>query len=328
MANMTLNVTLRSILLVGGTGFIGTALAQRLSALGLRVIVPTRRADKGDALRLLPTVEVVEADVYDTSVLCGLMSEVDAVVNLVGVLHSESDVPYGPEFARAHVELPRTIVAAARLSEVSRIVHLSALGADMHGPSEYLRSKADGEAVIHVADPDIEWTIFRPAVVFGPGDKFLNLFAKLTTWLPILPLGGAHTRFQPVFVEDVVSAIVCALRQHKGLGETIELAGPRVYTLADLVRYVADLRGHRCMVLSLPEKLALLQAACMEYLPGPLMSRDNVLSMRRDCVASGPAMPFGLPATALETVTPQWLLGEGDWRGALDRFRQRAHRNA
>ena len=279
-------------------------------------------------MRLLPTIDVVEADIYDTGVLCGLMNEVDAVVNLVGVLHSESDVPYGPEFSRAHVELPRTIVAAARLSEVPRIVHVSALGADVHGPSEYLRSKADGEAVIRAAGPQIEWTIFRPSVVFGPGDNFLNLFAKLTSWLPLLPLGGAKTRFQPVFVEDVVSAIVLALQQRAGIAEVIELAGPRIYPLAALVRYVAHLQGHHCPVLPLPEKLALLQAAIMECLPGPLMSRDNVRSMRRNCVAAAaPAMPFGLGATALETVAPQWLQPEGDWRGAFDSFRQRAHRN-
>lgn len=320
-------MTLRSVLLIGGTGFIGSCLAQRLSAMGVRVVVPTRREVKGDALRLLPTVDVVEADIYDTGVLCGLMTNVDAVVNLVGVLHSESDAPYGPEFARAHVELPRTVVAAARLSEVPRIVHISALGADVHGPSEYLRSKADGESVVRAAGPDIEWTIFRPSVVFGQHDKFLNLFAKLSAWLPVLPLGGAHTRFQPVYVEDVVSAIVHALVQRAGIDQIIELAGPRVYTLADLVRYVAHLQGHHCVILALPESLAMLQAACMELLPGPVMSRDNVLSMRRDNVSDAP-MPFGLAATALETVAPLWLRYDGGWHGLFDNFRQRAHRSS
>ncbi|MDB5801293.1 MAG: NAD-dependent dehydratase [Rhodocyclales bacterium] len=326
------DMTLRSVLLVGGTGFIGSSVAQRLSALGLHVIVPTRRLTKGDALRMLPTIDLVEADIYDTCALCGLMNEVDAVVNLVGVLHSESDAPYGPEFARAHVELPRTLVAAARLSEVPRIVHVSALGADIHGPSEYLRSKADGEAVIRATGPEIAWSIFRPAVVFGPHDKFLNLFATLTAHLPVLPLGGAHTRFQPVFVEDVAAAIVHAVLHRAGLGETIELAGPRIYTLAELVSYVAQLQDHHCMILPLSEKLALLQAAIMECLPGPLMSRDNVRSMRRDCVASTSvagttaSMPFGIHATALETVAPQWLCDDGDWRGMFNGFRQRAHR--
>jgi uncharacterized protein YbjT (DUF2867 family) len=321
-------MTLRNVLLIGGTGFIGSSVARRLTGLGVHVIVPTRRLAKGDALRLLPTIDVVEADIYDTGVLCGLMNEVDAVVNLVGVLHSESDVPYGPEFARAHVELPRTLAAAARLSEVPRLIHVSALGADVHGPSEYLRSKADGEAVIRAADPDIAWTIFRPSVVFGPADNFLNLFAQLTAHLPIVPVGGGHTHFQPVFVEDVSTAIVHALQHHAGISEVIELAGPRVYTLAALVRYVAQLQGHHCWVLPLPERLAMWQAAVMECLPGPLMSRDNVRSMRRDCVATTvPAMPFGLEASALETVAPQWLQPAGDWRGVFDSFRQRAHRS-
>jgi NADH dehydrogenase len=254
------------------------------------------------------------------------MTDADAVVNLVGVLHSEPDVPYGPGFACAHVELPRTIVAAARLTDVSRLVHVSALGADIHGPSEYLRSKADGESVIRAAGPDIDWTIFRPSVVFGPGDSFLNLFAKLTAVLPVLPLGGAQARFQPVYVEDVVDAIVHALLHRAGLNEVAELAGPRIYTLAELAKYVARLCGHHSWIMPLPERLALLQAHCMEYLPGPLMSRDNVHSMRCDSVAHGEPMPFGLTPTALETVAPQWLRETGDWRAFFNDFRQRAHR--
>ena len=319
-------MTLRTVLLIGGTGFIGRSLAQRLTGLGVRVIVPTRRASCAAPLRLLPTIDVVEVDCCDTSVLCGLMTDVDAVANLVGVLHSESDAPYGPEFARAHVELPRTIVAAARLSEVPRVVHLSALGADVHGPSEYLRSKADGETAIRAAGPEIEWTIFRPSVVFGPGDDFLNLFSKLSSWLPVLPLGGAHTRFQPVFVEDVVSAIVHALQHHAGINEVIDLAGPRTYTLAELVRYVVRLQRHWSVVLPLPESLAMMQAACMECLPGPLMSRDNLRSMHRDSVTSGVPMPFGLTATAMETVAPLWLRNDRGWRSLFNQFRQRAHR--
>jgi NADH dehydrogenase len=144
--------------------------------------------------------------------------------------------------------------------------------------------------------------------------------------LPVLPLGGAHARFQPVFVEDVVTAIVYALQHRAGINEVIELTGPRIYTLAELVRYVVRLQRHCSVMLPLPESLAMLQAACMECLPGPVMSRDNVLSMRRDSVASGPPMPFGLMPAALETVAPLWLRHDCGWRGLFNQFRQRAHR--
>lgn len=320
---------LRSVLIVGGAGFIGRHLAQRLASHGLRVIVTTRHARLADPLRMLPTVELVEADVYDTGVLCGLMNGIDAVVNLVGVLHSESDQPYGPEFARAHVELPRTIVAAARLSEVSRIVHVSSLGADPHGPSEYLRSKADGEAVIRAAGPDIAWSIFRPSVVYGPQDHFLSLLAQLTR-LPVLPLGGAHTRFQPVFVDDVVTAVSLALETGQGHGDVMPLVGPRTYTLAELAAFVARLCGHHTLIVPLPEPVAMLQAAIMEWLPGPLMSRDNLRSMQRDSVLDIPGsapLPFGLVPCMLESVAAHCLARETSVREAFNFYRQSAHRH-
>lgn len=298
---------IRTVLLLGGTGFIGQALAASLSAAGLRLIVPTRSLRHAGNLRLLPATEIVETDIFDTGCLCRLMGCADAVVNLVGVLHSESDTPYGPEFARAHVELPRIIAASARLCGVPRIIHVSALGADPQGPSEYLRSKADGEAAIRAAGDSICWTIFRPSVVFGAQDSFLNLFARLLPWLPVFPLGGARTRFQPVFVGDVVATIRHALLTGAGKDSTLELAGPHIYSLADLVRLVARYTGRRVLVLPLPERLALCQAAVMECLPGPLMSRDNVRSMRRDNVASGAPLPFGLAPTAIESVAPRWL---------------------
>jgi uncharacterized protein YbjT (DUF2867 family) len=317
---------IRTVLLIGGSGFIGRQLAQALTTAGLRVIVPTRKLRHAAALRVLPGAEIIEADIFDTGSLSALMAQADAVVNLVGVLHSESDAPYGPEFARAHVELPRTIACAARIADVRRVIHISALGADAHGPSEYLRSKADGEAAISQAGAHICWTIFRPSVVFGPEDKFLNLFAQLTRVLPVLPLGGAKARFQPVFVGDVVRAICLALLEGKGANSTLELAGPRIYTLAELVRWVARITGRHRLVLPLPDALAMAQAAVMECLPGPLMSRDNVRSMQRDNVASGEPLPFGLQATALESVAPQWLCHVSQ-RDAFDQFRQHARRH-
>ncbi|MFT3734933.1 MAG: complex I NDUFA9 subunit family protein [Rhodocyclaceae bacterium] len=314
---------IRTVLLLGGTGFIGKALAEALTTAGLRLIVPTRTLRHADALRLLPGTEIVQVDVLDTGRLSQLMACADAVVNLVGVLHSECDSPYGPEFACAHVELPRVIAAAARLTGVRRIIHVSALGADPHGPSEYLRSKADGEAAIREAGTGIRWTIFRPSVVFGAQDNFLNLFARLLRYTPVFPLGGAHARFQPVHVGDVVAAIRHALLTGEGADSTLELAGPRIYTLADLVRLVARLIGRRVFVIPLPRALAMAQAALMECLPGPLMSRDNVRSMQRDNIASAEPLPFGLTPTAIESIAPRWL---NPAPRSFDQYRRQARR--
>ena len=297
----------RKILIVGGSGFVGTAIAGRLARDGVTLVVPSRRRERVRHLLPLPTVELVEANVFDPATLDRLMTGVDAVVSLVGVLHSRSGSPYGPDFARAHVELPTRLVAAARKAGVRRIVHVSALGADSAGPSEYQRSKAAGEAAIRAAAPDVEWTILRPSVIFGPGDSFLNLFAELLKRFPVMPLGGARARFQPVYVADVADIVAEALTRGDAAGQVFDVAGPQVYTLKHLVEYVGDVTGHRRPVVPLPEGLAMLQAGLLECLPGPLMSRDNVRSMRADNVATGAPQPWGREPTSLETIAPAYL---------------------
>lgn len=298
---------IRNVLVVGGSGFVGSAVAERLTAAGLRLVIPTRRRERARHLLLLPTAEVVEADVFDPPTLASLMTGMDAVVSLVGVLHSRSGSPYGPGFARAHVELPKRLVAAARQAGVQRIVHVSALGASADAPSEYQRSKADGEAAIRAAAPDLAWTILRPSVIFGPGDSFLNLFASLVRRFPVMPLGGADARFQPVYVEDVADVVAEALQRSDAAGQTFDMAGPTQYSLRELVEYVGDLTGYPRPVIPLPEGLAMLQAGVLEMLPGPLMSRDNVRSMRAPNITAGPPQPWGRVPTSLEAITPIYL---------------------
>lgn len=310
------------VLIVGGSGFVGTAVAERLARDGVRLVLPTRRLSGARHLLPLPTAEVVEADVFDPATLRRLMTGVDALVSLVGVLHSPPGSPWGPAFARAHVELPTRLVAAAREMGVRQIVHVSALGADPAGPSEYQRSKAAGEAAIRAASPDLAWTILRPSVIFGPGDSFLNLFADLVRRFPVMPLGGAGARFQPVYVGDVAEQVVEALTRPDAAGQTFELAGPRVYTLRQLVEYVGTLTGCRRMVIPLPEGLAMLQAALLEHLPGPLMSRDNVRSMRADNVATGAPQPWGWVPTALEAIAPIYL-GKANKRSRISGWQLR-----
>lgn len=316
------------VVVIGGSGFIGSHLVARLSAAGARVIVPTRRFERAKHLIFLPRVEVCEADVYEEATLRRLFTGAVAVINLVGVLHSRRGQPYGPDFARAHVELPRRIVAAATAAGVPRYLHMSALGADRDGPSMYQRSKADGEAAAR-ASAALAATIFRPSVVFGPEDRFLNLFAGMQKFLPCVPLAGAHARFQPVFVGDVAQAFVNALADPASRHQVYELGGPAVYTLARLVRMAGRYAGHARPVLALPAPLARLQALLFECLPGtPLMSRDNLDSMRVDNVIdpAGPALTLAdldIQPAAIEAVAPHYL-GHAALR--YDEFRSRAGR--
>jgi len=322
----------QNILLIGGSGFIGRHVASRLAADGRRLVVAARRRQRARDLILLPTVDVVDADVHDGATLERLMAEQDAVINLVGVLHggrAPAGAAYGPEFARAHVELPRRIVRAAAQAGVRRVLHVSALGADPRGPSMYLRSKADGEAAIKAAT-GIASTIFRPSVVFGRDDSFLNLLAGLAAWLPVLPLGCADACFQPVWVEDVAAAIVNAVDNEACFGKVYELCGPRVYTLQELAGFAARASGHPRRIVALPPGIARLQARLMELMPGaPLLSRDNLDSMKINNVASQqpyvPAPELGVHPASLEVEAAIYLAGASS-QLRFDRFRARAHR--
>ena len=315
----------KRVVIVGGSGFIGSAIANRLCEAGVKVLIPTRRRSRAGHVLLLPNADVVETDVHDPAALARLFEDADAVINTVGVLHSRPGTPFGPDFARAHVELPQKIVTACRTAGVARLVHISALGADANGPSEYQRSKAAGEHAIEAAGPDIAWTILRPSVVFGRGDSFLNLFADLARMFPVLPLTGASCRFQPVYVEDVAEAVYQSLTRPDAAGQTFELAGPTVYTLRQLVEYVSALIGKPRPVLGLPEGIGMVQARLMEFAPQPLMSRDNVRSMKVDNIATGSPQPFGMSPTALETVAPAWL-GKAAPRAHYYPFRRHARR--
>lgn len=315
----------RTVLLIGGSGFVGSRIAHHLSERGLRVVVPTRRRERAKHLILLPTVEAVEADVHDPATLRRLCAGQDAVISLVGILQSRRGTPYGADFARAHVELPTQIVAACRRTGVPRIVHLSALKSAADALSMYLRSKADGEAAIRAGAPDIATTIVQPSVIFGPGDSFLNLFADLARRLPMLPLACPDARFQPVYVDDVARVVAEALDNEGSFGKTYELCGPTVYTLRQLADYVGVLSGCRRPVIGLSPALSHLQARVMEWLPGAPMSRDNVDSMRVDNVCSGCALPFGLAPTALEAVAPSYI-GRAVPRSAYNALRGKAHR--
>ncbi len=301
-----------NILVVGGSGFVGRHLVAALATRGARVAVPARRRERAKHLFLLPTVEVIEADVNQPGVLARLAAGRDVVINLAGVLHSRrgrSDErgpnDYGPDFARVHVELAQAVVRACRAGGVKRLLHMSALGADAQAPSEYLRSKGIGERAA-LAAADMAVTVFRPSVIFGPEDSFLNLFATLTKFLPVIVLASPQARFQPVYVGDVVKAFLAALDEHASQGRRYELGGPKQYTLRELVKAVCAITGRRRLIIGLGERLSLWQARMMEFLPVKLMTRDNIRSMQVPSVCSTP-FPFGIEPAALEALAPSWL---------------------
>lgn len=315
----------QSIALIGGSGFIGSHLANALVAAGKNVRIATRRRSHAAHLTLLP-LDVIELDVFDPIELARFVEGADAVVNLAGTLHGRRGNPYGPEFAKLHVELPSRIAAACEGKGVHRLVHLSAINADSNGPSMYLRSKGDGEKAV-LAAAQLATTIFRPSVVFGPEDRFLNTFAALQRYFPVLPLAKPEAKFQPVYVGDVVKAILGTLDLDAAHGRTYELGGPTVYTLEALVRYCGELIGRHARIVRLPDALAYMQALSFETLPGePLITRDNLDSMSRDAVLSGPLAPeLNLEPVAVEAIAPAYL-NEAALRSRFSAFRATARR--
>ena len=339
---------MKKILVLGGTGFVGSHVCEKLVRDGWHVTVPTRRRDHARHLLHLPPLTVLEMDVNDESALIRALAGHDAVVNLVAILHGTQAA-----FHRVHVALPEKLAKACLLSGVPQVLHISALGADAEqpesAPSMYLRSKGQGEAVLRQAasggvagvptGAGFELTCLRPSVIFGANDQFLNLFARLQKIFPIMPLAGAQAQFQPVWVQDVASAVVQCVRP-RAPGSTaawspvFELCGPEVFTLQQLVQLSGRLSGiaggRGRWVVGLPSWLGRLQARLMGLMPGkPLMSADNLDSMQVANVATGRypgLMALGINPTALRPIAGDYLSHRSAERRLTDLRTQAHHR--
>ena len=270
------------ILLIGGNGFVGRVLAAQLQAEGYSVLLPTSHLASGRDLRMLPKVHLEDADVHDfdeLQSLCARIKSNGAVINLVGVLHDKPAMPYGKVFKAAHVDLPKNIITAMQLHGLKRYLHMSALGAYSNGPSMYQRSKGDGEVAVKASG--LDWTIFRPSVIFGAQDQFINLFTKLTKLSPVLPLANHQAKFQPVSVDDVAKAFVMSLKMPQIIHQSYDLVGPTIYSMKEIVEFAARKAKTSCAIIPMPAFVGYLQALAFEFLPVPtLMSRDNIASMQ------------------------------------------------
>jgi uncharacterized protein YbjT (DUF2867 family) len=319
------------IIVLGGSGFIGRHVCEKLIAAGHNVTVPTRNVNQCKHLQMLPGLHLLPCDVHNAAQLAAAVAGHEVLVNLVAVLHGSEQ-----RFEQVHVQLPQNVVAACNAAAASgpapRIVHVSALGAALDAPSMYQRSKARGEAVL--TGSGLDFAILRPSVVFGAEDKLLNLFASLQKLAPIVPLAGADTQFQPVWVEDVAQALVllatdlsysnnsCSrsipmgyspktLKKDAAQQPVYEACGPEVLSLRDLFAIAGQCVGAKRPILPLPMPMARVQAWVMEHLPGePLMSRDNLASMKVANTASGqlPGLAdLGITASSVQAIAPTYL---------------------
>lgn len=296
-------MSLPRIVVFGGTGFVGRRLVAELVRRGFAVTVPSRNRERQRDLLVLPGAEVVTADVYAAADLRRLLDGAQAAINLIGILNERGRRGHG--FQRAHVDFTDGLIAACRASGVRRLLQMSALNAG-RGESHYLRTR--GQAEDSVRGSELEWTIFQPSVIFGPGDGLFDRFAKLLRLAPVLPLARADARFAPVYVGDVAEAFVRALEDPITIGQLYEIYGAETLNLAEIVRYTARCLGLRRAILPLPDALGRLQAAIFDFVPGKPFSTDNFLSLKRDAVGGIDGLyRLGIEKTPIDAIVPQQL---------------------
>ncbi len=315
-------MTIKRICIIGGSGFVGRHIAHQLVERGYDVRLLTRDRERAKHLLVLPSAEVITANVHDRAELARQFSGMDAVISLAGILHQSKK----NSFDNTHVQLTQKVLDACRATAVQRVLHMSALAATPNAPSAYLRSKAEAEKRVlafQQAGSGVT-TIFRPSVIFGHGDSFINLFAKLIKILPVIALACPNARFQPIHVDDVARAFADSLDQASTFGQAYNLCGPKIYTLRELITLIAALLGKRRPIIGLGPRLSYLQAWLMEWLPVKLLTRDNYLSMQVDSVCDC-EFPFDFKPSSLESVVPEYLAGASR-RGKYALFRNRAGR--
>lgn len=294
----------RRITILGGTGFVGTQLSCSLAQQFDEVVLLSRHSQRSRTLKILPNVHVEQVDVHDPEQLQNAISGSDAVINLVGILNAAGSSNYS--FKGAHVELTKKVLGACKQAGVSRYLHMSSLNADAKdGSSEYLRSKGEAENLVKQS-AGIHWTIFQPSVIFGEYDSFFNRFAGLLVSLPVFPLACPDSRMAPVFVGDVTDSMINALNDTNTHGKTLQLCGPKDYSLEELVEFTAATAGLSRKIIRLPDGLARLQAKVMELVPGKPFSMDNYLSLQTDsvCTEECERQP-----TSIEAIVPTYLGG-------------------
>lgn len=291
------------ICILGATGFVGTELCAQLLARGYAITVLTRNPDNARHLRVLPSLSVQVVKDFSSDTISLHLKGCSVLINLIGILNERGH--RGTGFHRAHVDITRASLQACENSGVNRYLQMSALNADPNGPSHYLRSKGKAEAYLNAFARDkVNITIFKPSVIFGADDSFLNRFAALLKFTPgVFPLACGHARFAPVYVGDVVASMVNSIENKSCYGQSYELCGPKEYTLKELVEYVAKLSGYNTKIISLPLLLSKMQAMALEFVPGKPFSLDNYNSLKVDSVcAQGCACE-----TSLESIAPSYL---------------------
>lgn len=311
------------ILILGGTGFVGRHLCARLDREKYDITVITRLDAQRHDLWVLPRVRIIEADPHNEEQLTRALRGHDAAINLIGILNEKGRD--GSGFQRAHVGMTKTVIAACRKANVKRYLHMSALGAGK-GQSHYQKTKGEAERIALAAgEEDLQVTVFKPSVIFGPGDSFILRFAGLLRWFAVLPLACPNARMAPVFIGNVVEAFLRCLNDRTSFGKSYQLCGPASYTLKELVEYTARTLAYRRLIIGLPDWASRMQGSLLDFVPGKPFSKDNYLSLKTDNVCEHNDLEqLDIAPLSIESVVPGYL-GVNERQFRLGMFRR--HRN-
>jgi len=283
-------VNYKNVILLGGSGFVGRHLAVELAQRGFQVTIPCRRPQQLNALRVLSNITLRQANIMNPGELSSLCKGHDVVINLVGILNESKKT----SFRKIHIDFIKTMVQACQNNGIKRLLHISALGANQaSGSSQYLRSKGEGENLLHTYGQNkLEVTSFQPSVIFGPDDSFINRFAGvLRLCLGAFPQACPHSRFSPVYIQDVVSRIADSINNPDSLSRRYPLCGPETLTLLQIVEQIKQVLGYRCKIIGLSSGASQLQAMMLENLPGKLFALDNYRSLQTPSTCDSPHAP-------------------------------------
>ena len=291
------------ICILGGSGFVGRNLINTLSKENHTITVITRDFDKNKDLAIYPNLKLIQEDVYNEKRMLEVSKSHDVLINLIGILNEKGF--RGKGFFLAHSKIARIILNVCKQNRIKRILHMSALNADPGGSSHYLRTKGEAESFLHTyGERFADVTSFRPSVIFGTEDSFINRFSNLLKFIPfVFPLACAQTRFAPVYVEDLVNFMKDSIDDVSSFNKKIDICGPKIYTLEEIVKIVIDVKGYSTRVIPLNNALSKFQAVMMEFLPGKPFSIDNFNSCLVDSISES-GIKF---KTELESVIKQYL---------------------
>ncbi len=277
------------VLVTGGTGFVGRKIVHELHNAGyqIRLLVRNPHSPTARELAAQCAAEIWEGNLLNVTSLSKAMQGLDAVIHLAGIISEFRE----QTFERLHTQATQNVVQSAVISGARRLVHMSALGARENAPSRYHQSKWAAEQAVRQSV--LNWTIFRPSIIYGPGDGFVNLFAKIASRSPVVPLiGGGRSKFQPISVQDVAHCFVKSLTEPKSMKQTFDLCGNEVLTLAEIVDAILKATGRRRLKLPVPFSLARMQAALLEFIfprllgKAPPLNRDQLLMLQEDNVGN------------------------------------------